>query len=1393
MSTNIRRNVLSAFAFVTLAFITITVNTLALTAASGAVTAPDATSPRIQVATTAATAVSHWRFDDGSGTTATDTILPALNGTLNGGATWSTDVARVFIANPYAIALDGTTGFVEIPDDDAIDFDTNQDFTVAFWTKPAATQNPTGSNTDNAILEKWSDGTDGYPYVVRYLNQLAGADEGKVFVARYDGTVGTGMTSSVAINDGKYHHVAMVRDGGSSGTLSLYIDGVLQDSIPDVVSSTTNNNSPLFVGKRGNNINYYSGLVDDLRIYSGALTSSEVAYLGTGCPDITTTVSDWAELSNKIGCFNRLTRPGTYTLTLTANIDLFVSALTIDNSTPDVELTIEGNGHTVNGDDISGVRPFQVAADTVVTLNHITISGGNVAGDGGGILNAGFLTVQKSTVTGNQASTGGGIWNSGTLVVMDSTISANGASNGGGIWNFNPSSEITLTNSTISGNVVGNAAGGIGNQGLMTVTNSTVADNSSLLGGGILNGELLTLNNSIIANNTGFGGEKSDCEPDRGRGTVTAAFSLIEANLCDLGDGIGNITGQDPNLGSLQNNGGPTLIHALLIPSPAIEAGSNALAVDGNGVTLTTDQRGVGYRRLAGTTVDMGAFEQPCAFPDSVGDEAVLNDVIACFNAITVPGSYTITLTADIGLTGDTTTIDNATTGVALLIDGNGKTLDGNDAYRPLDIAANTTATVQNLTITRGRGFNNGSAFDGGGAIRNAGSLTITNSTLSNNNGDGSVSVGGGVFNNGGTVTIMNSTLNGNTTTRFGGGVFNTGALAITNSTLSGNLAGEGGGVYNNGGTVTITNSTLSGNDGFNAVGNDGGAVTINNSIITASPGFDCANSGGGSFSGGSNLVDDPTGPCAGATFRLGAVTNFDTTLGDNGGPTLTHALLAGSNAIDAGDDALAVDESNAPLTTDQRGFSRFVGPVDVGAVESELGCPVFPANVESENILNRAIECFNGITAPGSYTINLSADIDLTGSMTRIDNGTSGVALLIEGNGFKLDGKNIATVRPLDIAVNTTVAIQNLTVTGGNVSGSGGGVQNAGNLTITNSTLSGNRATTGGGAVRNAGGGTLTIVNSTLGSNMARFGGSVTNAGTLTITSSTLSGNSASDSGGGVFIGGGGDLTLANSTLSGNSASRDGGGVYIGGGGDLTITNSTLSGNGASGEGGGVYEASGTVTLNNAIITNSTSGGDCTTFDGIEFSGSYNLVDDLTGPCAGATFRLGGVTNFDATLGDNGGPTLTHALLAGSNAINATPLSVTRLDGTQSVNVVCGGLVPDTDQRGINRPQGGACDIGAYEAWWMTISAVSTTDASLAWSSANTSCTYDIFESTTPYFTPTGLATYTTVSLTQALAGKLGTVSTNYFYINRAACGGSTTAYSNEVGEFDFALVPGN
>ncbi len=135
---------------------------------------------------------------------------------------------------------------------------------------------------------------------------------------------------------------------------------------------------------------------------------------------------------------------------------------------------------------------------------------------------------------------------------------------------------------------------------------------------------------------------------------------------------------------------------------------------------------------------------------------------------------------------------------------------------------------------------------------------------------------------------------------------------------------------------------------------------------------------------------------------------------------------------------------------------------------------------------------------------------------------------------------------------IGSTVALSGLTIRNGTAA-YGGGIENAGRLTVTNSTLFGNSATFGGGGIFNAPEGTVTVINSTLSGNSAMFGGGIYNnglpsnigvsntpLGVFTLTQSTLSGNSASSAGGG--IDNQGLLTVTNSTLSGNSANSGGG-----------------------------------------------------------------------------------------------------------------------------------------------------------------------------------------------------------------------------------------------------------
>lgn len=274
------------------------------------------------------------------------------------------------------------------------------------------------------------------------------------------------------------------------------------------------------------------------------------------------------------------------------------------------------------------------------------------------------------------------------------------------------------------------------------------------------------------------------------------------------------------------------------------------------------------------------------------------------------------------------------------------------------------------------------------------------------------------------------------------------------------------------------------------------------------------------------------------------------------------------------------------------------------------------------------------------------------------------------------------------------TLTVTNCTFSGNTVygvNGFGGGVFNYGTLTVTNSTFSANIAGYSGGAVYNDNLGgianSLIVTNSTFSGNSAHlFGGGIGNFGSLTVTNSAFLGNSTDYVGGGVsnVVG---TLHVTDSTFSGNSANTEGGGVFNNSGATLTVTNSTFSGNR-----GGIIANSGTLTVTNSILASSTSGRNC---NGTIVNGGYNISDDAS--CGfGSSAAANGNTIGDGVsdtnlaldpggLANNGGPTETIALEAGSYAIDAIPLAQCTVT---------------TDQRGDPRPAPGhnACDIGAYE-----------------------------------------------------------------------------------------------
>jgi CSLREA domain-containing protein len=277
-------------------------------------------------------------------------------------------------------------------------------------------------------------------------------------------------------------------------------------------------------------------------------------------------------------------------------------------------LTVQGAGTSGNG------RGITVDAG-IVEMSDVRITGNFLFGGGGGLYVAppATITVRRSTIDQNQgegAGNGGagGIANRGNLVVQESLIAGNTSNRTGGIWN-GPGAILNLCNTTVSGNE-GNSpdagTGGLLNIGYAFLNNVTMTENKgrgnnlgSFRGGGLLSFSNATtiVTNSVIANNDGRGGP-NDCA-----GVLDSAsvYNLIrDTTACQLPpDPITFQLNQDPKLGPLGFNGGPTRTHPLAVGSPAIDkAGPVDYPIDQRGYMRSVDGNGDGLAKP-----DIGAYE----------------------------------------------------------------------------------------------------------------------------------------------------------------------------------------------------------------------------------------------------------------------------------------------------------------------------------------------------------------------------------------------------------------------------------------------------------------------------------------------------------------------------------------------------------------------------------------------------------------------------------------------------------------------------------------------------------------------------------------------------------------------------------------------------------------
>jgi len=776
------------------------------------------------------------------------------------------------------------------------------------------------------------------------------------------------------------------------------------------------------------------------------------------------------------------------------------SAMTVqrDAAAPDFTVLTVNSGETVN---ISG----------------LTISGGNVGGDafGGDILNDGNLMVNSSTITNGSAWVGGGIADEGILAVSNSTITNNYGNWGGGIYGdsvltvqntvFSGNSSrvsggavrttwalagnhivisgstflnntsadggaiaddtdvLTLLNDTFNNNSANNGSAVISSAALgsggsysakLNVLDSTFAGNISTTGGGaIYNANILTVTNTIVATNHGgdISGQVGPSSSNNliGNGTgITNLSSLTTSNL------IGTTTDPlNPLLGPLANNGGPTQTMALLPGSPAIDAGSNALAVDPTtGQPLAYDQRGPGFPRVVNGTVDIGAFESqgftlspvtgstpqgtpvnsPFANPLAVivtannPLEPVAGGVVT-FSApasgpsgslsttspVTIGSNGQASVTATANAIGGQYTVSASTAGAATPASF---VLTNQVNPAPLAVTVTTLADDPSGSIPRYTTLRDAITEANAGPTRSAeitfavtGTIDLTSALpdLANNisiEGPGATSltvqrdqnaVGFSVFtvDSGDTVSISGITITGGNAAS-GGGIFNYGGtLMVTNCTITDNTA-SGGSLYGNG-EGYVTSSFYGGGAIYSTTG---GAITIANSTFT---GNTTNGDGGGIYTSGTATVTNSVftaneAACAGGIFNNGALTVNNSTFANSTGAFYGGGIWNAS--YDGG------------------------GNIPQLATLSVTNC----------TFTNNAVEGWasqgGGIFGDGSGTITVS-------NSTFANNSTNG---LYNGGG--------------GIAGGSPLTITNCTI----VDNSGGGISN-GNMTINNTIVAGN------------------------------------------------------------------------------------------------------------------------------------------------------------------------------------------------------------------------------------------------------------------------------------------------------------------------------------------------
>jgi CSLREA domain-containing protein len=581
---------------------------------------------------------------------------------------------------------------------------------------------------------------------------------------------------------------------------------------------------------------------------------------------------------------------------------------------------------------------------------------------------------------------------------------------------------------------------------------------------GIINltGVLPTINSNIIIN--GPGSSSLTVRRDTG-----GDYRIFFTDNCIVSiSGMTITNGRSPDGANTAQPGGP---------GGGIRQGGGELTL--NDVVITGNRTGNGGTINNNNTAGWGGFGGGI---DAAGVTTITNSVIS--NNIAGNGATgffggsggfggglsfsgsTLTMT-NVQVTGNRTGDAGTTTSGGL--GGNGG--EGGGMY----ITVTNLATLTRVHIDNNTAGDGDDGGDGGGIVVVSGPVTMTDCTINNNtSGQGGskfaaqAGIGGGLLNFG-QVTMLNCLVSGNATKATlkgsdggpGAGIFSSNVMSITNSTISNNhaspMGGRGGGIVNGANALTLTNVTITGNSGDASTGFHSGqglansnTAIVRNTIIAGNGPAGSPDVTGVFTSQGHNLIGKATAGGNGSNGDQTGFTNgvngdqvgtpaspIDPLLGplaDNGGPTFTHKLLSGSPAFDAGDNSLAKDANNNPLTTDQRGAGRIANSftpnvvVDIGAFEWHGGL---------ENISNKSTNQNTPLTI--SFAVgDIDAQIGVTATsdnQTLMPNanlvlsGTGGVRSLLMTPALNQHGSTQITVTETNDGVQVAAGTFTLTV----------------------------------------------------------------------------------------------------------------------------------------------------------------------------------------------------------------------------------------------------------------------------------------------------------------------------------------------------------------------------